>query len=88
MSSPIQTPESAIFVQPTRPDLSKTALLSLLAFTAVSLVLALLFGKQLLPGSPLGQSAAIAGALLLLVPLLFFIVKRGGYTQNRYCQLK
>ena len=78
MPSPIRAPE----LTSSRPDLSKSALLWLLVFTAVGLVFALGLGGQLAPGSPVGQSAAIGGALLLLVPMLFFILKRSGYTQS------
>ena len=69
-------------VRSCRPDLSKSALLWLLVATVVGLVLALGLGAQLAPGSPVGQIAATGGALLLLVPMLFFLLKRGGYAQS------
>ena len=81
MPSPIRVSELTP-VRSGRPDLSKSGLLWLLVLTAIGLVLALGLGAQLAPGSPAGQSAGIGGALLLLVPLLFFLLKRSGYTQS------
>lgn len=81
MPSPIRVSDLTP-VQSSRPDLSKSALLWLLIVAALGLVLALGLGGQLAPGSPMGQSAAIGGALFLLVPWLFFVLKRSGYTQS------
>ena len=71
-----------MFSRPSRPDLSRRVLLSLLLFSGLSLGAALLYGAAWLPGSPIAQSAAIVGTLLLLTPGLFFILKRGGYSRS------
>jgi hypothetical protein len=61
-----------------RPDLSERSLLLLLG--GVIAVAALIFSWPGLPvpGSALGQSCAALGALLLLTPLLFLVMKRSG----------
>jgi hypothetical protein len=65
-----------------RPDLSERRLLQLLSLVAVIVTLALAWPGLPAPGSPLGQSAAALGALLLLAPLLFLFMKRSGRAQN------
>ena len=57
-------------------------LLTLLALTVILSFGAALIGGDLRPGSPLAQSAAIAGTCLLLTPLLFFVLKRSGRTSS------
>ena len=54
----------------------------MLTITAVSFVPAYLSGRHLTPGSPWSQVAAVFGALLLLVPGVFSIMKRTGFTQS------
>jgi hypothetical protein len=66
----------------TRPDLSKNALLLLLALATTSFVVILPLAWELRPGAPLPQMAAIIGSLLLLVPFLFSLLKRSGGSQN------
>ena len=70
----------------TRPDLSNRALKiaalllagALVAYVMVKPALGPLWQK---PGSPVMQSVAIVGSLLLLVPFLFSLRKRGGYSR-------
>jgi len=69
--------------QPARTNLSNRQLHHLLVFLAVALVvLAVVYllaaGDSSRPGSPLQQGAAIVGSLLLLMPFVFSIKKRGG----------
>lgn len=61
-----------------RPDLSERQILLLDALVFVAAAAILLTPGLPTPGSPGGQLAAALGALLLLVPLLFLIVKRSG----------
>jgi len=65
-----------------RPDLSKSSLLWLLACAVLALALTLFLGGRSLPGSTFSQSAGIAGTLALLTPLVFFLLKRTGFTQS------
>jgi hypothetical protein len=70
-----------------RPDLSRRALTVMLGVVLTLIALALLSGslgasEWRAPGSPLRQGAAILGALLLLVPLAFSVVKRAGLTAS------
>ena len=69
-----------------RPDLSNQKLLIMLLAFIVSMVLFVLIKPYLgpdwqRPGTALMQSIAIGGALLLLVPFLFSLGKRGGLSQ-------
>lgn len=69
-----------------RPDLSNQKLRIMLLALIVSVVLFVLIKPYLgpdwqRPGTALMQSIAIGGALLLLVPFLFSISKRGGLSQ-------
>lgn len=79
----MNTPNPAVDSLPTagRPDLSRRALIFMLAVTTA--VTAVAFASGILappgwqaPGIPLRQSAAIVGTLLLLVPFLFSVTKR------------
>jgi len=68
-----------------RPDLSNQKLRVMLLALIASVVLFVLIKPYLgpdwqRPGTVLMQSIAIGGALLLLVPFLFSIGKRGGYS--------
>ena len=68
-----------------RPDLSNQKLRIMLLAFIVSMVLFVLIKPYLgpdwqRPGTALMQSIAIGGALLLLVPFLFSIGKRGGFS--------
>ena len=65
-----------------RPDLSERSLVQLLALIVVIVTLALVWPGLPAPGSPLGQSAAAFGALLLLAPLLFLFMKRSGRSDS------
>ncbi len=59
-----------------RPDLSSTQILLLDLSIAAAAAIILLSPGSPAPGSPIGQLAAAGGALLLLAPLSFVIVKR------------
>ncbi len=61
-----------------RPDLSARQILSLLALVVAAALILLSWTGAPAPGSTLGQSAASFGALLLLAPLLFTLMKRSG----------
>lgn len=65
-----------------RPDLSERNILNLLMLVIAIVTLSLLWPNLPAPGSPLGQSAAALGALLLLAPLLFLFMKRSGRADN------
>ena len=70
----------------TRPDLSNRALRSGLIGLALILGGFIILQPSLgpawqKPGSPILQSMAIIGSVLLLVPFIFSIGKRAGYTQ-------
>jgi hypothetical protein len=65
-----------------RPDLSQRHILAL-AFTLAAMLLAvLLLPAWPKPGSAVGQICAAAGALLLLAPLTFLLMKRSGATSS------
>ena len=65
-----------------RPDLSERSILILL-FSVMGLVTLILAWPGLpAPGSILGQSSATLGAVLLLAPLAFVVMKRSGRTEN------
>jgi hypothetical protein len=61
-----------------RPDLSERTILLLLAVVIAAAASILLQPGGFSPGSISGQLCATAGALLLLAPLLFVIMKRSG----------
>jgi hypothetical protein len=61
-----------------RPDLSERSILLLLAGVILVATLTLAWPGLPAPGSALGQSSAALGALLLLTPFLFLLMKRSG----------
>lgn len=61
-----------------RPDLSERNIALLLAVVIAAAASILLRASGPAPGSVTGQLSAAAGALLLLAPLLFVIMKRSG----------
>lgn len=61
-----------------RPDLSERQLLLLDAIVIAAAAVILSSTEWPQPGSPRGQLTAALGALLLLLPLLFLIIKRSG----------
>ena len=68
--------------QSQRPDLSERSLLLLLGGVIAVSVAILSWPGLPAPGSVLGQSSAALGALLLLTPLLFLIMKRSGRAES------
>lgn len=78
-----QRSQSAIkVIYRNRPDLSERSILILL-FNVMGLVALILAWPGLpAPGSILGQSSAALGAVLLLAPLAFVVMKRSGRTEN------
>lgn len=65
-----------------RPDLSERSI-GILVLTLVCAGATLLFALDLPePGSPRGQASATLGALLLLAPLAFVIMKRSGLSDS------
>ncbi len=67
---------------PNRPDLALSTILSLLAVTGLVAGGVLLWPGAPAPGSPAGQTCAALGALLLLAPFAFSIMKRSGASAN------
>ena len=65
-----------------RPDISARSIVILAALVAVVAALTLLWSSAPAPGSPLAQLCGAAGALLLLAPLVFVIMKRSGFASN------
>jgi hypothetical protein len=65
-----------------RPDLSERIILLLLAGVIAVVTLILAWPGLPSPGSTLGQSCAALGALLLLTPFLFLLMKRSGRTDS------
>ncbi len=65
-----------------RPDLSARQILSLLALIIAAALIMLLWPGAPAPGSAIGQGAAAFGALLLLAPLAFTLMKRSGLTAS------
>ncbi len=61
-----------------RPDLSARQIMSLLALVAAAAFILLPWPGMPTPGSAIGQGAAAFGALLLLTPLVFTLMKRSG----------
>jgi len=67
---------------PSRPDLTNQWLYILLALAALVLLFTLVGFNRQPPGSPLAQWSAASGVLLLLAPMLFSILKRGGLSDS------
>ena len=65
-----------------RPDISARSIVILAALVAVVAALTLLWSGAPSPGSPLAQLCGALGALLLLAPLAFVIMKRSGFADN------
>lgn len=65
-----------------RPDLSSPIIMLLVGCVIAMLPIAMLWPGIASPGSPSGQLSAALGALLLLAPLLFVIMKRSGLANN------
>jgi hypothetical protein len=65
-----------------RPDLSERNILLLLASVALVAALTLAWPGLPAPGSTPGQTCAALGALLLLAPLLFVVMKRSGLADS------
>ena len=65
-----------------RPDLSERSIMTLVGFIIVVAALALLWPAAPAPGTPLGQLCGALGALLLLAPLVFVIMKRSGLANS------
>ena len=73
-----QTWQIAKAAQSNRPHLSRSVLTGLSVATLLAVAFAIFIGRELRPGDPLGQTSAIVGSLLLLIPLVFTLAKRGG----------
>jgi len=69
-------------VNKNRPDLSERNIMLLLAVVIAAAASILLRQGGPAPGSVTGQLCATAGALLLLAPLLFVVMKRSGLTKS------
>jgi len=65
-----------------RPDLSERNILLLLAVVSLAAATLLLWPMLPSPGSRSGQLSAAIGALLLLAPLFFLIMKRSGMSAS------
>ncbi len=65
-----------------RPDLSAGTIVSLAGCVIVVAALTLLWPGAPAPGSPLAQLCGALGALLLLAPLAFIIMKRSGLSNS------
>ena len=65
-----------------RPDLSERSILTLIGAVAVVAALLMVAPGLPAPGSPLGQSSAALGALLLLAPAVFVFMKRSGRAES------
>ena len=61
-----------------RPDLSGSTLLQLLGAFAIVAIAVLFVGDWPRPGAPFTQGSAALGALLLLAPAAFLVMKRSG----------
>ncbi len=68
--------------KPNRPDISARSIVILAALVAVVAALTLLWPSAPAPGSPLAQLCGALGAMLLLAPLAFVIMKRSGFASN------
>ena len=65
-----------------RPDLSTNQLATLATIAVAVLGITLAWPNLPAPGSPLGQMSASIGALLLLAPFGFVIMKRSGLSES------
>ena len=65
-----------------RPDISARSIVILAALVAFVAALTLLWPGAPAPGSPLAQLCGTLGALLLLAPLAFIIMKRSGFANS------
>jgi hypothetical protein len=65
-----------------RPDLSAASIMLLVSAVVVMVPVTMFWPGITSPGSPSGQLSAALGALLLLAPLLFLIMKRSGLANN------
>ncbi len=65
-----------------RPDLPNQTVLVLLVFTIIAIVLALLPFDHQVPGSGNRQWAGAFGAMALLMPFLFSVLKRSGLSAS------
>ena len=65
-----------------RPDLSTRSILTLAGMVILVASSAMLWPLVSTPGSVAGQLCAVLGALLLLAPLAFVIMKRSGWSAN------
>jgi hypothetical protein len=65
-----------------RPDLSERSILLLDACVLAFAALVLAWPEPPAPGSAAGQLCAALGALLLLAPFVFVVMKRSGLAQN------
>ena len=65
-----------------RPDLSERNILLLLCCVITLAALTLAWPDIPAPGSALGQACALLGAILLLVPFAFVVMKRSGKTDS------
>jgi len=65
-----------------RPDLSTRSIVMLAALVAIAASLTLLWSGAPAPGSPLAQLCGALGALLLLAPLAFVVMKRSGFADS------
>ena len=65
-----------------RPDLSERNILLLLCCVIILAALTLAWPGLPAPGSTLGQTCALLGAILLLAPFAFVVMKRSGTTDS------
>lgn len=66
----------------TRPDLSANQLAALIGIVIIAINLILLWPRMPTPGSAIGQVCATIGAVMLLAPLAFTIMKRSGKSSS------
>jgi hypothetical protein len=65
-----------------RPDLSERNIITLLSCVIILVALTLAWPGLPAPGSALGQTCALLGAILLLAPFAFVVMKRSGKTDS------
>lgn len=65
-----------------RPDLPNQRLYALLAISVVVLLFSLYFFGEQKPGSPALQWVATIGAVMLLAPMVFSLLKRSGFSAS------
>lgn len=65
-----------------RPDLSARSIVILAALVTLVAALTLLSPGAPAPGTPLAQLCGALGALLLLAPLVFLVMKRSGFADS------